>query len=113
MSKKTRSRDFGDPSEENADVESVEPVKFKLSGEWFECHADIGGLTLLELTDKLTDGDSAVRGLLDFFDEVLIEEDKERFRKLAKDPKKHIKIELLTDIVQYVLEEYSDRDPKE
>lgn len=115
MAKKTRSRDFGNPAEEEAgDAESVEPVSFKLAGEWFECYSDIGGYTLLELTDKLTDSDNAVRGILDFFDEVLIDDDnKERFRALAKDPKKKIRIETLTDIVSYVLEEYSDRDPKE
>ena len=110
MVKKTRIRDFGDPTD-NEEEES-EPVYFKLAGQEFECYSEIGGYTLLELTSKLTNDDEAVDGLLSFFKAVLVEESFIRFEKLAKDPKKKIRIETLSDIISYVMEEYTDRDPK-
>ena len=111
MAKKTRMKDFGSPAVE--EELSYEPVYFKLYGEEYECHGNIQGIKTLQLIKKLTDEDDAIDGILDFFDSVLVPESKERFDELANDPKKEVKVELLSEIIAYIMEEYTDRDPKE
>ena len=111
MSKKTRIKDFGSPALENETV--FEPVYFKLYGEEYECHGNMQGYKSLQLINKITNNDTAIDGILEFFESVLVDESKERFNALANDPSKDVPVELLSDIISYIMEEYTDRDPKE
>ena len=111
MTKKSkRFKDFGSPVDT-----SDEPVTFGLYGEVFECYPEIQGVKLLEFTRDLTSGETSqvITTLLEFFENVCLPESYERLKEIVHSKDKIVKIETLTDIVNYVIEEYSERDPKE
>lgn len=103
----SRFKDFGNPF--NAD--NAESISFKLYGEEFTCRSSIQGKTLLKFaansdSDKTAESTGAI---FDFFKTALLEESSERFEKLLDDPKKIVSIETLSEIIAWILEQYSNR----
>lgn len=102
-----RFKDFG----AGKAVEQREPVTFKLHDEEFTCVAHLQGKVLLDLIAKTTSdnpADSAVI-MTEFFDNVLTDESYKRFDALLHDKEKIVHVETLSEIVAWLIEEYSSR----
>lgn len=106
MATPNRFKDFGAGSKVN-----TEPVSFKIHGEEFHCHPAIQGRVMLELikTSNGEDGAETARVIDGFFGKVLKEESKVRFDALLADPDKVVTVETLSEIVAWLIEEYSTR----
>lgn len=103
----TRFKDFGSGS----DLSEKEPIVFKLHGEEFTCKPAIQGKALINLA-KTTAGDDAgaAADTIDrFFDYVLVEADKPRFQALLLDPDRIVTVETISDIIAWLIEEYTQR----
>lgn len=103
----SRFKDFGSP----VDISSIEPIVFKLYNEDFYCHPVIQGKVVLELAtlSESDNGSDSATALLKFFSRVLMPESHERFEKLAEDPERIVSINTLSEIVQWLVEEYTGR----
>ncbi len=89
-----------------------EDISFKLHGEDFTCRPALPGRVLLDLVAKSGDEDNpseAAKSITDFFKTVLVKESYERFDALAKDPDRLVDVETLSDIVAWLVEQYSER----
>lgn len=104
--KNTRHRNFGSPK--NAELE---PLTFELYDEEFTCYPEVQGYMLLNFSQQISSEDqSEVTGaLLGFFKNVLLPESYERLEVLWTDPERIVQIETLSDIVGWLVEEYTDR----
>ncbi len=103
----TRFKDFGSGKA----VEEREPITLKLHGEEFTCVAHLQGKVLLDLIARSASenpADSAVI-MTDFFKYSLIEESYKRFDALLHDKEKIVHVETLSEIVAWLIEEYSSR----
>ena len=102
-----RFKDFGSG---NADVKA-EPISFKLHGEEFTCIGEIPGKVVLDLVARSGADDPAesAKVIEGFFSTVLQPESLERFNILAVDPTRIVSMETLSEIVAWLVEEYTDR----
>ena len=103
----TRFKDFGSGSN-SAPKEA--PV-FKLHGEEFTCKPAIQGKVLLNLAANSSGDDPAkAAGVIDdFFGYVLAEDSSKRFQDLLVDPDRIVTVETLSEIVAWLVEEYTER----
>ena len=100
---------------DTVDIEDSEPLSFDLGGETFNCYAEVQGSVILELmrTSAMADEDS--RGVvmavsvLDFFELVMPPEEHERLTKLFKDPKRIVPMTTMSEIMSWLIEQYTDR----
>lgn len=102
-----RFKDFGS----GKDKAEREPISFKLYDEEFFCVSNIQGKFLLDLIAGSTSenaGDSA-RVVTDFFENVLVDESYKRFDKLVRDKEKFVHVETLSEIVAWLIAQYTDR----
>lgn len=102
-----RTKDFGTPEYDN----NIEPVTFSIYGETFTGVAQLQGRVLLEFS-KLAGGDGEITDLsylLTFFEDALENESWVRFDAMTRSKDKIISIELLSEIISFLIEEYSDR----
>jgi len=92
-------------------AEDREPVSFKLHDEEFFGVKQLQGKVLLDLIAKSNSDDAAVSAqiMTDFFSNVLTDESNKRFEKLLHDKEKLVAVETLSEIVGWLIEEYSDR----
>ena len=102
-----RFKDFGAPF----DAASAEKLTFKLYGEEFECYPEMQGKTLLGFVEMSASEDNAqaVKAISSFFANVLTPESNERFDALASDPERIVNVVTLTEIISWIMEQYSDR----
>jgi len=105
-SKNARHKNFGSPKNE-----SLEPLTFDLYDETFTAYPEIQGAKLLDFSRLVgSDDQSASTGaLLDFFETVLEKDSYERMQELWDDPERIVPIETLSDIISWLVEEYTDR----
>lgn len=104
-------KDFGTGSSS----EATEPVTFKLHGEDFTCRPEIPGKLMLDLVAQSSDDDNpaaAAAIVPKFFGSVLLPESFERFNALCDDPERVVTMQTLTDIVEWLVETYSERPTK-
>lgn len=96
-------------------IEELEPITFDLGEETFTCHAAIQGKVILDIMKLAAEGDEETRGVmmaisvLDFFEKVMPEEEYERLGKLMEDPKQIVELDVLSEIMSWLIEEYSGR----
>lgn len=96
-------------------IDDLEPITFDLGEETFTCHAAIQGKVILDIMRLAADGDEETRGVmmaisvLDFFEKVMPEEEYERLGKLMEDPKQIVELDVLSEIMSWLIEEYSGR----
>ena len=104
--KKTRYKSFGSPKNEE-----LEDITFELYKEEYVSRPEIQGVHLLRFSHRIaSDDQEAVTGaLLDFFKLVLYPESYERLEVLWEDPDRIVPIEVLSDIVAFLVEEYTSR----
>ena len=108
----TKFRDFGSPTI-GGDSEDVE---FVLYGEKFKCRKGVPGKTMLDIVAGISsenDPGAAARSVDQFFKAVLSSDDEySRFNAICVDPDKLIQVEQLMEIVQWLMETYSERPTK-
>ena len=106
-SKMARFKDFGSG---NAGA-PVESLSFKLHDEEFNCRSEIPGKVVLDLVAKSGSDDpsESAKVIEGFFTIVLQPESLERFNALAVDPDRIVSMETLSDIVAWLVEEYTNR----
>mgnify|MGYP003343442515 CR=1 FL=1 len=102
-----RFKDFGNPSESV----TKEKLSFKLYDEEFECIPALPGKTLLDFAaiSASEDGGESAKAITGFFEKVLLPESYERFEKLAEDPDRIVSVETLAKIIEFLIEELTDR----
>jgi len=100
----TRFKDFGSPKVEG------DPISFKLHGETFHALPSIPGKFLLELVGATQDGQNvSMKMISEFFEQVLTDESFTRFDALLEDKVKVVSAETLVAIIEWLIEEYSNR----
>ena len=106
-----RHRSFGTKK-----TEKLAPITFDVYGEVFEAHPKLQGIVILEYVaaiagsgDEESNGADAAVMILDFFEKALLPESHERFLALTHDPEKIIEADELTEIVSWLMEQYTDR----
>jgi hypothetical protein len=89
----------------------AEPITFKLHDEEFTCRGEIPGKVVLDLVAKSGSDDpsESAKVIEGFFAIVLQPESLERFNELAVDPDRIVSMETLSDIVAWLVEEYTNR----
>jgi hypothetical protein len=102
----TRFKDFGGNSSDEKP-----PLSFKLHEEEFHCVPQLQGKVLLDLISKANSGDAAASASImgEFFEHSLTEESYVRFDTLLKSKDKIVQVETLSEIVSWLIGEYSDR----
>lgn len=101
-----RFKDFGaSSSEEKA------PISFKLHDEEFNCVKELQGKVLLDLVSKASTLDATASGQImnEFFAKALEDESLERFNALLDSKDKIVHVETLSEIVSWLIGEYTDR----
>jgi hypothetical protein len=109
MATPKRHRSFGKKT-----TKKLEPITFDVFDETFEAHPKLPGIVILEYVAAVagSDEDSGAEAaimILDFFEKALVPESFERFDKLAHDPEVMLDTEELTEIVGWLMEQYTDR----
>jgi hypothetical protein len=102
----TRFKDFGG----NSSGEKP-PLSFKLHEEEFNCLPALQGKVLLDLVSKANSGDAAASASImsEFFEHALTDESFVRFDSMLKSKDKIVQVETLSEIVSWLIGEYSDR----
>lgn len=103
-----RFKDFGAGDQDKP----AEPLSFKLHGEDFACKPKMQGKVLLELVAASSAQDNpgeAAAIINKFFKLVLVPESYERFEALLESDDRIVEVEKLSDIVAWLVEQYSDR----
>jgi hypothetical protein len=102
-----RFKDFGVGASEL----SKEPIVFKLHDEEFTCVPEIQGSFMLDIVKNSNSDDGAKTAtiILEFFEGVLEDESFVRFNALIKDKHRVVKIDTLSEIVGWLISEYSGR----
>jgi hypothetical protein len=96
-------------------IDDLEPISFDLGDQTFTCYAAIQGKVLLDIMRVAAEGDEDTRGVmmaisvLDFFEKTMPPAEYIRLGKLMEDPKKIVKLETLSEIMSWLIEEYSGR----
>jgi len=102
----TRFKDFG-----SGVAQEAAPVSFKLHDETFDCSAQLQGRVMLNLVADSNDEDpvKVASTINNFFGYVLLPESKVRFDNLLEDPERIVTVETLSEIVTWLIEEYTGR----
>lgn len=106
-----RFKDFG----AGAALQPVESLSFKLHGEEFHCLPRLQGKIFLEFIEKSASEDNAetAKVVSSFFSKVLTDESNVRFDALLLDKDKIVTVETLSEIISWLMEEYSGRPESE
>lgn len=101
-------KDFGTGS---TDIANAEPISFKLYDEEFFCLPKIQGKVLLDFIQLANSEDSTdnARIIQILFERVLTVESFIRFDALLEDKERIVTIETLSEIVGWLISEYSAR----
>lgn len=106
---KRQPRQFGTrPAKKQEESE----IDFTLGETYYVCKPEIQGAVILEFIAAADRGGSgAASQILPFFDEALPEEELEKFKNQLKSKDEIIELETLSDIVAYLIEEYTAARP--
>jgi hypothetical protein len=88
-----------------------EPIPFELEGETFEAYAQVPGAVLLDFiaASSQEDSNGTAGAILGYLKSSMDRENFKRFDKLTRDPEKIIQLQVLADIVAYLIEERTSR----
>jgi hypothetical protein len=94
-----------------AEKTAAEPIPFELEGETFEAYGQVPGAVLLDFIAASTQEDSSgtAGAILGYLKSSMDRETFRRFDKLTRDPEKAIELQVLADIVAYLIEERTSR----
>jgi hypothetical protein len=103
----TKFKDFGSGASES----ERDQIKFKLFDQEFSCRPVLSGKSFIDIA-KMSSGEdtlAAIESLEKFFELALFKEDLERFNALLVDPERVVSLEMLNDIVAWLMEVYTER----
>lgn len=100
-------KDFGSA----ALPENREPISFKIHEEEFNCVKQLQGKVMLEfISGSNSDDAGEIASMIElFFTNVLDDESLKRFNDLTHDKNRFVSTETLSEIVSWLVEQYSDR----
>jgi hypothetical protein len=100
-------KDFG--SAKAAD--NLPPISFKIYDEEFNCVKQLQGKVMLEfIAGSNSDDSSQIASMIElFFTNVLDDDSLKRFNALTHDKDRYVSTETLSEIVGWLVEQYSDR----
>lgn len=89
----------------------VEPIPFELEGESFEAYGQVPGAVLLDFIAASTQEDSSgtAGAIIGYLKSSMNKTEFKRFDALTRDPEKLIELQVLADIVAYLIEERTSR----
>lgn len=87
------------------------PLSFELQGETFKCYPRMTGAALIDFAAAATSDDTSrsTAATLEFFEGVMKPEEHKRFDEFIRDPDKEIEIDELAEVVEWLVEEYTNR----
>lgn len=96
---------------EGESLEEVEPIEFDLAGEHFQAYGEVPGAVLLDFISNSSGEVPAetAKAIMNYLKSSLDAENYKKFQVVTRDPQKKIKIETLSEIVGYLIEERSAR----
>lgn len=95
-------------------LDEYDPLGFELGGEEFNCHPAIQGAVFLDFVEKSDDeGSSSAAALYEFLQSAMPEEEYDRLQKLLHSDDVIFEIDVIGDVVKYLVEEYSSRPTQE
>lgn len=108
---KNRFKDFG----KGKDSGTAEAIFFNLHGQEFEAVPQIQGSVMLNLVaeNASEDAGATARVISSFFSKVLTDESYTRFDSLIHSKTEIVSVETLSDIVAWLIEEYTNRPEAE
>lgn len=92
-------------------ADNLPSISFKIHDEEFNCVKQLQGKVMLEFIAGSNSDDSAdIASMIElFFNNVLDEESLKRFNALTHDKDRYVSTETLSEIVGWLVEQYSDR----
>lgn len=89
----------------------LEPIPFELEGESFEAYGQVPGAVLLDFIAASSQDDSTgtAGAITGYLKSSMDKENFKRFDKLTRDPEVVIELQVLADIVAYLIEERTNR----
>ena len=85
-------------------------ISFELLDETFEAYGSIPGAVLLDFIGSSDENSSATaRGIGEYLKAALPKDEYERFNAFTRDPENNIELEVLSEIVSYLIEEQTSR----
>jgi hypothetical protein len=95
----------------SASKEVAEPIPFELEGETFEAYGQVPGAVLLDFiaASQQEDNSGTAGAILGYLKSSMDKDNFKRFDALTRDPEKVIELQVLADIVGYLIEERSSR----
>lgn len=96
-------------------LSDFEPLGFELNGQEFECYSAIPGSVLLEFVRGASsaDGATSAGALYTFLEAAMPEAEWERLNEVLHSPETIIELEMIADIVSFLVENFSDRPTTE
>jgi hypothetical protein len=106
-----RTRSFAVPDTDGTPETEVAPLGFDIAGESFEVLAEAPGIILLEFIEATTSDEkgASAAALTRFLRSVMADGEWVRLSAVLHDPKNRIDIKTISEIVGYIIEEYSSR----
>jgi hypothetical protein len=90
--------------------EKIDRIPFELLGEEFEAYGTIPGAVLLDFIGASDENSGATaRGILVYLETALPASEFKRFDKLIRDPENNVELEVLSEIVSFLVEEQTSR----
>lgn len=103
-----RHRSFGVKKREELPEDEI--ITFDIDGEDFTARPDIPGAVILDFVAAADAGPGkAAAKIMEFFERALDQENHKRFEAKVNDPDVIVEMETLSDIVAYLIEEYTSR----
>lgn len=90
---------------------TAEPIEFELEGETFSAYGQVPGAVLLDFIAASSQEDSSgtAGAILGYLKSSMDRENFSRFDKLTRNPDVIIELQVLADIVAYLIEERTNR----
>jgi hypothetical protein len=106
-----RSRSFAVSDVAASEKTEVAPLGFDIAGESFEVLPEAPGIILLEFIEATTSNEQGANAaaLTKFLKSVMSDEEWKRLDTVLHDPKNMIDIKTISEIVKFVIEEYTAR----
>lgn len=102
-----RHKSFG--TKKKTSVEESD-LSFDLGEQTYKCYAEVQGAVILDFVAAADEGGSAAAArIIPFFDHALPPEELVRFREQLKSPDEIIEMETLSEVVGYLIGEYTSR----
>lgn len=98
------------PSFGNKNKVAAEPIEFNLLDETIVAYGEVPGIVLLNFVAKSgKDFSTSSEAILEYLEASMDEENLEKFNRIVNDPENIIELEVLSDIVGYLIETRTER----